>query len=96
MAGKLTAEEFLRRIDTAHVLTSYEAGKAELIDETVWQRRVAANIQFDPAIYYPEKMMNLDVRAAEPQWDLFTADDFRRHDQEGHQSLREPYFSYVF
>ena len=91
VAGKLTSEEFLRRIDAAHVLTSYEAGKAELIDETVWQRRVAANIQFDPAIYYPEKMMNLDLRAAEPQWDLFTADDFRRHDQEGHQSLREQY-----
>ena len=91
VAGNLTSEEFLRRIDTAHVLTSYEAGKAEFIDETVWQRRVAANIQFDPAIYYPEKMMNLDLRAAEPQWDLFTADDFRRHDQEGHQSLREQY-----
>ena len=91
VAGKLTSEEFLRRIDTAHVLTSYEAGKAELVDETVWQRRVAANIQFDPAIYYPEKMMNLDLRAAEPQWELFTADDFRRHDQEGHQSLREQY-----
>ena len=73
------------------MLTSYEAGKAELVDETVWQRRVAANIQFDPAIYYPEKMMNLDLRAAEPQWELFTADDFRRRDQEGHQSLREQY-----
>ena len=91
VAGKLTSEEFLRRIDTAHVLTNYEAGKAELIDETVWQRRVAANIHFDPAIYYPETMMHLDLSVADSRWELSTADDFRRHDQEGHQSLREKY-----
>ena len=62
-----------------------------MIEETVWQRRVAANIHFDPATYYPETMMHLDLRAADPQWELFKADDFRRYDQEGHQSLREKY-----
>ena len=31
VAGKLTSEEFLRRIDTTHVLTSYEAGKAGIL-----------------------------------------------------------------
>ena len=35
VAGKLTSEEFLRRNDTAHVLTSYEAGKAELIAQII-------------------------------------------------------------
>ncbi len=32
-------EEFLQRIDTTHELGSYEADKAELVEETVWQRR---------------------------------------------------------
>jgi len=31
----------------------HEAGKAELIDETVWQSQVADNIHFDPATYCP-------------------------------------------
>ncbi len=31
--GKLTAEEFLRKIDTTHELTSYEVDKIDLPDE---------------------------------------------------------------
>ena len=40
------------------MLISYEADKAELINETVWQHLVAANINFDP-----ETIMQLDLRA---------------------------------
>ena len=40
--GKLTAEEFLRKIDTTHELTSYEVDKIDLPDEpSLWQRLVA-------------------------------------------------------
>ena len=39
LKGKLAAEEFLQRIDTTHELGSYEADKAELVEEMVWQRR---------------------------------------------------------
>ena len=89
--GKLRAEEFLRRIDMTHELESYEAGKAELVEETVWQRRVAGDFSLDPETYYPEVMQVLDLGAAEPKWELQTADDLRREDQKGHQSLREKY-----
>ena len=28
---------------------------------------------------------------SDPKWQIFSADDLRRRDQEGHQSLREKY-----
>lgn len=91
LKGKLTAEEFLRRIDTTHELESYEADKAELVEETMWQRMAAGDLGFDPETHYPEMMQVLDLGEAEPKWELYTADDLRREDQEGHQSLREKY-----
>lgn len=89
--GKLTAEEFLRRIDMTHELESYETGKTELVEETVWQNRVSGDFSVDPETYYPETIQVLDLGAAEPKWELRTADDLRRRDQKGHQSLREQY-----
>ena len=93
MEGKLTAEEFLRRIDMTQELTSYEikTDKAELVEETDWQRLVAGKFSFDPGTHYPEAMQVLDLREPEPKWKLYTADDLRREDQKGHQSLREKY-----
>ncbi len=88
---KLTAEEFLQRIDMTHELSSYEADKAELVEETVWQRRIAGDFSFDPEMHYPEVIQVIDLGAEEPKWELRTADDLRRKDQEGHQSLREKY-----
>lgn len=81
----------MRRIDTTHELNGYEAGKAELAEETVWQSRVVGDSSFDPDMYYPETMQVLDLGAAEPKWELRTAEDMRREDQQGHQSLREKY-----
>ena len=89
--GKLTAEEFLRRIDMTHELDSYEAGKAEPVEGTVWQGMVAGNFAFDAETHYPETIQVLDLGAETPKWELRTADDLRREDQEGHQSLREKY-----
>lgn len=91
LKGKLTAEEFLRRIDMTQALTSYEADKAELVEETDWQHFVAGRYSFDPEMHYPEVMQILDLRVPEPRWELYTADDLRREDQKGHQSLRERY-----
>lgn len=91
LKGKLTAKEFLRQIDTTHELESYEAGKAELVEETAWQRMVAGNFAFDAETHYPEIIQVLDLRAEEPKWELYTADDLRRVDQEGHQGLRDRY-----
>ena len=89
--GKLTAEDFLRRIDITHELESYETDKTELADETVWQRMVASDFGFDAGTHYPETIQVLDLDAKEPRWELQTADDLRREDQKGHQSLREKY-----
>ena len=89
--GKLTSEDFLRRIDTIHELESYETDKPEVVEETEWQRMVADNLGFDVETHYPETMQVLDLGVKEPRWELRTADDLRREDQKGHQSLREKY-----
>jgi len=94
--GKLTAEEFVRRIDTTHELTSYETERAELVEETDWQRKVAGNFAFDPETHYPETIQVLDLGAGKPDWELLTMDDLRRKDQEGYQSLREKYGKEIF
>ena len=93
LKGKLAAEEFLRRIDTTHELDSYETDKAEAIEQTVWQQRVATDISFDPEVRYPETIqcLDFDLGAMEPKWEIYTADDLRRREQRGHQSLREQY-----
>lgn len=90
--GKLTAEEFLRKIDTTHELTSYEASKVDLPDEpSMWQRLVARNFRFDPERYFPEEMIHLNLSGPDSQWQILTADDLRREAQKGHQSLKEKY-----
>ena len=89
--GKLTAEDFLRKIDMTHALESYETDKVESVEETVWQRMVAGNLGFDAESHYPETMQVLDLGAEEPEWELRTADKLRREDQKGHQSLREKF-----
>lgn len=90
--GMLTAEEFLRKIDTAHELTSYEAGKVKMSDgPSMWQRLVARYFTFDSERYFPKEMITLDLSDPDPQWKMLTADDLRRKAQQGHQSLKEKY-----
>lgn len=91
---KTKAEEFLRRIDTTHELESYDTTKQELLPgESVWQKRVAANLDFDSERQYPSSFMvlNLSKPVDNPQWQYLTAEDLIRKDQEGRQSLREQY-----
>lgn len=90
--GNLTAEEFLRKIDTTHELTSYEVGKVDLPDgPSMWQQLVARDFRFDPERYFPEKIARLTLGVSDPQWQILTADDQRREAQKGHQSLKEKY-----
>ena len=91
LSGKLTAEEFLRQIDTTHELDSYETDKAEQVSQTIWQKRVAGDISTDSETCYPEAFQCLDLRAPDAKWKVYTADDLRRREQRGHQSLREKY-----
>lgn len=83
IAGKIEAEEFLRRIDTTHELTSYDTIKQELLpEESLWQKRVAANLDFDPERQYPSSFMVLDLSKPldNPQWQYLTAEDLIRKD----------------
>lgn len=94
MAGKIRAEEFLHRIDTTHELSSYDTSKRELpTEESVWQKRVAADLDFDSEREYPPSFMELDIKepSDNPQWKFFAAEDLIRKDREGHQGLREQY-----
>lgn len=90
----MTAEEFLRKIDITHELTSYEAGKIDLPDgPSIWQQLVTRDFRFDPERYFPEKLayLNSDLSEPDPQWQILTANDRRRKAQKGHQSLKEKY-----
>lgn len=92
--GKITAVEFLRRIDTTRELSSYDTVKQELPpEETVWQKRVAADLDFAPERDYPQSFMELDLREAtdDPTWQYFTGEDLIRQEQKGHRSLRDEY-----
>ncbi len=94
MAGKIKAEEFLRRIDTTHELTSYDTVKQGLPpEENFWQKRVAADLDFDPEQKYPASFMVLDLSKPmdNPQWQYYTREELIQKDQKGHQSLRDKY-----
>lgn len=91
VAGKLPSEEFLRRIDTTRELSRYDTMKQELpSEESCWQRRVAADPDFDPAQAYPP-MLSLNLGKDNPQWEFLAPEDLMREDQQGHQNLRDRY-----
>lgn len=94
VAGRLTAEEFLHRVDTTHELDSYDTVKQEpSTEKSKWQKRVTANPDFDPELKYPSSMMILDLRTDTdtPQWQYLSREELILKDQEGHQSLRDQY-----
>ncbi|WP_428227792.1 hypothetical protein [Flintibacter sp.] len=90
--GNLTAEEFLRKIDTIHELMSYEVDKINLPDEpSMWQQLVARDFRFDPERYCPIELARLNLSCPDPQWQILTADNLRREVQKGYQSLKKKY-----
>ena len=94
VAGRLTAEEFLHRVDTTHELDSYDTvTKEPSTEKSNWQKRVTANPDFDPELKYPSSMVILDLRTDTdtPQWQYLSREELIRKDQEGHQSLRDQY-----
>ena len=92
--GKIDSSEFLRRIDTWQELSSYDVKAMPLVvDTTVWQQRVAADMDHAPADSFPEQVMflNLSTDGSPAQWEMKTRDQLRREAQKGHQSLRDKY-----
>ena len=80
LKGKLTAEDYLRRIGTTYKLDSCKADRAEPVGQTVWQKWMAGDISFAPEVCYPETIQCLDLGAIEPKWEIYTADDLRRQE----------------
>lgn len=94
MAGEISSEEFLRRIDTTHELRTYDTVKQELPpEESLWQKRIAAKLDFDPERQYPSSFMLLDLSKPtdDPQWQYLTREELIQKDQKGHQSLQDQY-----
>ena len=52
--ARLARMEYLKGELTAEELESYETDKAEVVEETAWQRLVAGDVSFDPETHYPE------------------------------------------
>lgn len=90
--GTISAEAFLRQIDTMGDLKSYDVKECEFLPEdSVWQKLVARNIDFDPEKFFPPSMMSLDLGAENLQWEIHTAEELQAQAQEGHTSLRAKY-----
>ena len=73
-------------------LKSYDVKECEFLPEdSVWQKLVARNIDFDPEKFFPPSMMSLDLGAENLQWEIHTAEELQAQAQEGHTSLRAKY-----
>lgn len=90
LAGKLTAEEFLRAIDTYHVLASYDVTAPKKSGKSVWRQMVERDLDFDPHTEFPA-CMRLDLGRPDPRWQITTSEELRMKAQKGHQSLKDEY-----
>lgn len=91
-AGRISAGEFLRRIDPGEELAAYDAERTELppLDETPWRELIKRDMDFIP----DSRFMNidfLDLREPEPVWETITAKSQILHARGGHASLHDRY-----
>jgi len=83
MAGKITVEDFFRRVNTAHGLSSYD----NLLPEgSCRQKRAADDLDFDPVQAYPS-MVPLDLGENDLQWEHLSPESLIREGQKGPQRL---------
>ncbi len=87
--GKITAEEFVRRIDMYGELKDFVAEKTENdTEESVLERLVRKNLDFDPAQRYCN-IQTLDLGEPNPEWKIITAEEWMREEQGSHRPLAE-------
>lgn len=91
-AGRISAGEFLRRIDLHGELAPYDAERIELPlpDETSWRNYVKRDMDFVPGGHFADIGL-LDLREAEPAWETVTAESQILHARGGHASLHDRY-----
>ena len=74
LAGDISAEEFLRRIDLYHDLETYDVEAPQKPVKSEWRKRVESNIRFDPYRDYSDFMI-LDLGLENPQWHIITSEE---------------------
>ena len=91
-AGRISAGEFLRRIDLHGELPPYEAERTELSppDETPWRNYIKQDMDFTPNRRFVDTSL-LDLREADPAWEAVTAESQILHARGGHTSLHDRY-----
>lgn len=86
--GKISAEEFIRRIDKYGELKDFTAQKTEQTAESILERFVKQDLNFDPARRYFD-IQTLDLSEPKPQWKIVTAEEWMRNEQGTHRPLAE-------
>lgn len=86
--GKITAEEFIRRIDKYGELKDFTAQKTEQTDESILERLVKQDLNFDSARRYFD-IRALDLGEADPQWKVVKAEEWMKQEQGSHRPLAE-------
>lgn len=91
-AGRISAEEFLHRIDLNGELAPYDAERIELPPpgRTPWRSYIKRNMDFAPSSRFVDTAL-LDLREAEPAWEPVTAESQILHARGGHTSLHDRY-----
>lgn len=86
--GKISAEEFIRRIDKYGELTDFTAQKTEQTRESILERLVKKDLSFDLARRYFD-VQTLDLEEPNPQWKIMTAEEWMRSEQGSRRPLAE-------
>lgn len=87
--GKISAEEFIRKVDKYGELSDFAALKIEQdTGESVLERQVRQDLSFDPSRRYFD-IQTLDLGEADPQWKVVTAEEWLKRDQGSHRPLAE-------
>ena len=92
MRRELTTEEFLRRIDVFHELDSYDVSAPKEPGKSIFQERGERNIDFDPeAAYQAVQVLDMRDPNVAPERKTYSAEECKRWEQQGHESLRKKY-----
>lgn len=93
LEGSITGEEFLRRINPEDEELNLEylfQTPAEDILFTPWEQLVEGDMSFEPKRHF-QTIQTLDLSAADPHWELLTAQEQKRNAKHGNISLLEKY-----
>ncbi len=88
--GRISAPEFLRRIDPGGELDLHNTTQVSLPapGRTPWREQIKRNIDYVPGQRFTD-MLHLDLSAEDPKWIMITAEEQIRRARGGHTSLRE-------